>query len=304
MYRSKENYDYMQTLGRSVAQSINNQLYRNENDYDDYFKLLLAVTTKKEDMKRHRETINRLRFARMTDDIHSYLRMLVMQEYSKAVLTGSIMRVAGIDIEYKIPTINYKWYNWDEIFLDIFKKPPVMGTITGEMGTGKTYSAVWLSESLNKKHIHVASNIDVELINPRCGRDAIHYYHRVTSMSGLMNLNYKNTVVILDETGIHWSRRDNTTRKNKDMEKFIRLFRKRGLSLILIDQLYSTIPNILKEWSSFQMKRYRSKRTVIRSNKLDTSLDELKLNIYKFDTKELPPFKVDIDIQKFLEEDR
>jgi hypothetical protein len=43
---------------------------------------------------------------------------------------------------------------------------------------------------------------------------------------------------------------------------------------------------------------------MIRSNKLDTSLDDLKLNIYKFDTKELPPFKVDIDIQKFLEEDR
>ena len=300
MYNTKEKIDYIRTVSRSVAQSINNQLYRNNNDYDDYYKLLLAVATREEDIERYRKLINTLRFHPLDDYIHSYLRSLVMKELNRTLASSKIARISAMDIEYKIPTVPGSWYNWSEIFSDLFKKPAVFGSITGEQGSGKTHCAIWMAEALTKAGIHVASNIDIHLIRSNVGTRAIEKYHHVTRLSDLMDIHTHNTVVFLDETGIHWSRRDNTTRKNKDMEKFVRLFRKHRMSLILIDQLYSTIPQILKEWSSIEIKRYRNHNTRIAHHKIHTMINELDLTTYQFETEELPPFQIDLDIEKYL----
>ena len=298
----KQELDYIRSTSRSVAQAINNQLYRTNNDYDSYMKLARAIFYDEQELDEFIDMMLYLKNTQpLTEYIHEKIKTVLMQNLNRVTKSCKLARISSIDIEYQNTPIPENWFQWKNILGEVFKKPPIFGTITGEQGTGKSHCAVWMTEHLASFGYNVGSNIEMLLNHGKRGTQAHTRYRHLTKMSEVMDLpTGMNWIIFLDETGIHWSRRDNASKKNKEMEKFIRLFRKKGLSLILIDQLYHTIPWILKDWSSVTIKRYKSHKTTISNNLINANLKEISLSFLEFKSHELPTFEVDIDLDTYL----
>lgn len=300
----KQEMDYIKSTSRQIAQSINNQLYRSQNDYDDYLKMARAVFFDEEELELFVEELLYLKKNQpLTEYLQEKIRTEIMKNFNRVVKSAKLSRISVMDIEFQKPPIPENWFQWRNIMGEMFNKPPVFGTITGPQGSGKSHCAVWMTESLTTFGYNVASNIKMRICHSQRGSKAITRYRHVSKMSQVMNLwehGGDNWIVFLDETGIHWSRRDNSSKKNKEMEKFIRLFRKKGLSLILIDQLYHTIPWILKEWETVAIKRYKSHKTIISNELINANLRDISLSFLDFDSRELPTFEVDIDLDSYL----
>ena len=301
----KQELDYIKTTSRKIGQNINNQLYRHQNDYSDYLKIVRAVWHDDDELD---DVVEELLYLKKHVPLNEYIQekiiTMVMKQFNRTLKTSKIGRISAMDIEFQKPITPENWFNWKNIFGEMFKKPPIFGSITGPQGSGKSHGAVWMSENLLTYGYKVASNIKMVITHATRGVKAIKNFHHVSKMSDVMDLRKNhggdNWIVFLDESGIHWSTRDNQSKKNKEMEKFIRLFRKKGLSLILIDQLYHTIPWQLKEWSTISIKRYTSHKTTISSEMIQSNLHDISLSFLDFDSKELPTFTVDIDIDQYL----
>ncbi len=301
MVKDASYYEHIQIASVKASQSINNQLYRMDNDYETYLKLFGATTYYPDDLEADLDYIERMEQA---GPINYYrerrLRNRVLKRFNETMSKGKLTRISSIDIEFNIPTTPEDWYNWPNIIEGIFKKPPVFGCVTGVQGSGKSHFSVWLMEQLSKKGFNIASNITLGTRQVNIGMRALSHYIKVNTMSQVMKLP-ENTIIFLDETGIHWSKRDSTTSKNREMDKFIRLFRKKGFSLILLDQQYYTIPTLLKEWSTFRVQRYPSHKTNIYSRIFNGRVTDLPLTLFKFDTKEQPHFTIDLKIDDYLQ---
>lgn len=274
-------------------------------------KMLRACTYRAKDLKVYQDMMFQLKTRHMSKAIIDRLRTLVIMEMNRTLNSGKLSRISAMDIEFSTKITPVEYYNWTNIIHDIFETPPVFGTATGPQGAGKTHAALWVAEYLAKSGINVASNITFTQGKAKKGwnvqiRNGMDRYTRVRNLSDIFNLE-KGTVIFLDESGIHWSKRDATTKKSKNMGKIIRLFRKRGLSLILIDQYYETIPTEFKKLDVFQIKRKKHGKKRVTS--IDTPLihikiDKLPIHTYQFDTEELPSFTIDFDIDKYFKKEK
>jgi hypothetical protein len=303
---TKMKYDYIASQSKKASRSISKAIAIQGKTWEEWMNIFRFVCfTEHEVMEMQRE-INRLKSDREYPDAydHEYLKSKAMGKMNRTLNSGKLTRIASMDIEHQDKQFPSNWYKWENIINDIFKdqeKSPNHGAIVGKEGSGKTYLAVWLTEII--RGWRVISNIN--MTTNKAGKNMKIDYCYAKKMSDVLKLAKESptekSIFILDESGIHWSYQDYATKKNKQLGKLLRLCRKQGIVFILIDQLYRTLPRDILERNPIiiQMKH----RNIQLSSKVfQGTFSSIKCKYMNYQSKEMPTFKIDVNIDKILEE--
>lgn len=150
---------------------------------------------------------------------------------------------SGITKDQRQQMDTFYMYNPD-LFHNALKTPGTFCTITGPPGKGKSNFAIYMAERAMQSGIPVISNIVI--YNP----PPIYFY--ITKLSEMIKTLCKLgtfCITILDEGGISAGRGDASTRRYKRIKKIAKTLRKFITSLVWIDQTYSSIPDVIQEFT-------------------------------------------------------
>jgi len=225
----------------------------------------------------------------------------------------------------KIACMNWEdraMHQWDDFNPDIFIKPFLEGNgrlyhVWGVMDSGKTDISLKLAEFLLQRNFIVITNVhckDSMLIkfqlqykpsNSEGEYEPIPNLYRCIYMSDLLlrcliwQLEGKNIVMIFDEAGIFYSKKEAMTRGNIDMEKFIRLIRKFNLNIIFIEQRELGLPPTAQEMLAAEIEKLSKKRAHFNTRYLDRNYNEwiesVPRTTLKFLTKDIAGFVQDVN---------
>jgi len=204
---------------------------------------------------------------------------------------------SGITKDQRQQMDNFFMYNPD-LFHSVLKKPGTFCTITGAPGKGKSNFSMYLAERALQSGIPVVSNIVI--YNP----PPLYFY--VTSLSKLAKtLCELKTfcITILDEGGISAGRGDASTLRYKRIKKIAKALRKFITSLIWIDQTYSSIPDVIQEFTKIKYHK-GSEKTLevsietdnIYMNKTLKNVPQTSLNYES--VEDFGYFNIDLDVNE------
>ena len=173
-------------------------------------------------------------------------------------------------------------------------RPGRFGVITGRPDTGKTDIATRIAQVGINSGLTVVSNIA-----------AATDWVAVSKASSLIKALVSDTkpkLCLLDEMGVSMARKQAMSNRNISLEKLCRVIRKFRASLIVIIQERSTIPPLIDSFSTMRIhKETRTRCEVMISNKeckLDNTLTHVPKSTLVFDTNDIAPLDMDIDIDK------
>jgi excisionase family DNA binding protein len=207
-------------------------------------------------------------------------------------------------------------------------------TIIGKMGSGKTDKACLFIEKAVEKGYHCHTNINFfkkQEIDKAIGlgilREGIQYIekpyqiHIVTKISELiLNLfRYRPNIVLLDEAGLFVSSTEATSKRVRIIKQLTYLIRHLNSSIVFICQSKkSLVPEIREKLVTYQIqiqKKSQDNRVMVMSKPdifrdvlgeeyIDFSIIDIRQNLpsskLPYDSKFLPAFKIDIDLDLIL----
>jgi len=172
-------------------------------------------------------------------------------------------------------------------------KPGMFAVITGNPGSGKTDIATRIAKVGISSGITVVSNITTKEWTAT---------QKASDLIRALVSDTKPKLCLLDEMGVSWARKQAMSNRNIALEKLGRVIRKFKSSLIVIIQEKSTVPPLIEKFSTMYLHKESKTRCEVRiSNKecrLDNTLTHVPKSTLTFNTDDIAPLDMDIDIDK------
>jgi hypothetical protein len=289
-----------------ASERIYHEVYDVNNTYLDYLKLLRAVTNERKRLDRHSEYI----FTLINDEtpltvrVREELANLVIGELNTTLNTGSLARISSLDIAYRRPSLSFEYFNMDKIMLDIFKKPPVFGAITGPQGQGKSHFGVLLADLMTRNKpdrytqpITVCTNlwIDKESLGAR-QMDRVKLVNRASQVLETPG----NVLVLLDEAHLFWSKFNVQSKEDKHITFWLTLLRKFEHSLLLITNSFDKLPNYFIRLCNLKMQKQSQKTLFFVSDHFTQHIGKIPKNRVKYDSNKVNQFTIDMTTETMI----
>jgi len=257
-------------------------------------------------------TFRRLQFWDFRRLRHQFVDAMLTEFNARVNSISDIGRMAVYNIDENLYFPFYDFNPQSLIFPFRERREGILATVSGVMGAGKTDFALRISEELlscPKPIFNVITNIwlddktlsqyDGRLFYERTMRELLRRLCNTVIDGG------RHSVVVLDETSMFFSRREPGKKTNILLEKFIRLIRKYGASLMFIDQQREGLPGAALELRTVMYhkndltKVYYSSALAGRS--YNQYLDHVPKTSLKYDTKRVGYFSQNVPLQALFD---
>lgn len=214
-------------------------------------------------------------------------------------------------------TSDSRFLSWGLVNKEIFLRVAGDGngafsTITGTPGSGKSDIALTIAKINIEAGKRVLTNIMVKDDVWEDGDGNTWFLdspiRHVTRVSDFLRIVLEgspvDTVLIIDEAGLFWNKKEAMTRRNRQWEKLARVLRKFRTNLVFVVQESYNIPPQIMSFRSVIIHKYSKKRARFEfkngAGSFDCFISNIPKTSVRFDSMDISFFKFDVDLDKLL----
>lgn len=293
-------------MGQTAVENLREWLSRRDKTRDEALSGITLFFHESDVAATYAEMVLKLPDGALPREVELALEAEVMAQWTKRVASWDAVSQLSVSTHNEDRSWEPYWLYNEQVWVRGLVNPGHFGMIEGKgLGLGKTGFAVRLMAPTIRAKRHVLTNIRLHR------HPAGDQVHEVTKLSEILRLGIHlmrqgiNWIAYLDEVNFFFSRRDANKKESKDVEKFLRLVRKLGGSVVFITHLgEGDVPEVIKPFltSRFEKLAKPRMRVEIRSpefkifRRINSIPDASKEDGWEYDTNAKAGLEIDVDI--------